>query len=544
MGSTVNHAIRHVVVLGGGSAGWLVAALIAAGHRAADADGLRVTLVESAELPPIGVGEGTWPTMRDTLRRIGLPEATLVRDCDASFKQGSRFDGWVDGGPADVYHHPFSLPQGYGDVDLVAPWLARHGQAAFAPLVSHQPALCDAGRAPKQAATPEYAAVANYGYHFDAGKFGLALRTHAVQRLGVRHVVDEVTAVRCHTAGAPGGPVAGDIAALVTRGAGDGAGEVAGDLFIDCSGLASRLIGQHYGVPLRSVRDVLFNDRALALQVPYATPEAPIASQTIATACATGWIWDIGLPTRRGVGHVYSSAHTSDEAAAAALLAHVQASGGPAAAQRLVPRAIRFEPGHRTRFWQHNCVAVGLASGFIEPLEASALALVELSAAMICDEMPATRADMDIVARRFNERFAHRWQRVVEFLKLHYVLGRRDDRTGSGYWHDHRREATQPGRLREQLQLWRSRPPYRHDFERIDEVFPSASWQYVLYGMGFRPEAGTGTRRIDPPALAEARVREAAQLARRMLAGLPDNRTLITHIRQHGLQAVPAAQAA
>ncbi|MEK8052911.1 tryptophan halogenase family protein [Ideonella sp. DXS22W] len=541
MGSTVNDAIRHVVVLGGGSAGWLVAGLIAAEHRAADADGLRVTLVESSELPPIGVGEGTWPTMRDTLRRIGLPEDTLVRDCDASFKQGSRFDGWVDGTPGDIYHHPFSLPQGHGDVDLVGCWLARHADMPFAHRVSHQPALCDAGRAPKQAATPEYAAVANYGYHFDAGKFGLALRAHAVQRLGVHHIVDEVLSVRCHTEGAPVGKVAGDIAALVTRGAGDGSGEVRGDLFIDCSGLAARLIGQHYGVPLRSARDVLFNDRALALQVPYAQPEAPIASQTIATARPHGWIWDIGLPTRRGVGHVYSSTHARDEQAAEALLDHVRATAGPAVAQGLAPRAIRFEPGHRARFWQHNCVAVGLSSGFIEPLEASALALVELSATMICDEMPATRGDMDIVARRFNERFEHRWQRVIEFLKLHYVLSRRDDAAGSRYWADHRDTATWPERLREQLQLWRSRPPYRHDFERVEEVFPSASWQYVLYGMGFRPDAARPTRRPEPPALAEARFAEAAQLARRMLAGLPDNRTLIAHIRQHGLQALRAA---
>lgn len=534
MGPTVNDAIRHVVVLGGGSAGWLVAALIAAEHGGAQADGLRVTLIESAEQPPIGVGEGTWPSMRDTLRRIGLPETTLLRDCDASFKQGSRFDGWASGAPGDVYHHPFSLPQGHGDVDLVAPWLAGHGDQAFATLVSHQPALCDAGRAPKQAGTPEYAAVANYGYHFDAAKFGLALRTHAVQRLGVRHVVDEVTAVRAHTGNGGAGQVAGDIAALITR----GPGEVAGDLFIDCSGLAARLIGQHYGVPLCSAREVLFNDRALAVQLPYAQPDAPIASQTIATACASGWIWDIGLPTRRGVGLVYSSAHTGDELAAETLRAHVQRSGGPA---DIAPRSIRFEPGHRARFWQNNCVAVGLASGFIEPLEASALALVELSAAMISDELPATRADMDIVARRFNARFAHRWQRVIEFLKLHYVLSRRVDDTAHGYWRSHRDDATQPERLREQLQLWRHRPPYRHDFECVDEVFPSASWQYVLYGMGFRPAPGGHTRRAGPPALAERRFQEAAQLARRMLAGMPDNRALINHIRQHGLAALPAA---
>jgi tryptophan 7-halogenase len=237
-----------------------------------------------------------------------------------------------------------------------------------------------------------------------------------------------VSAVRSHDNG--------DIAALQTRGHGD----IEGDLFIDCSGLASLLLGQHYGVALQSQQHVLFNDSALALQVPYADPNAPLASATIATAHAEGWTWDIGLPTRRGVGLVFSSSHTSQDAAETTLRAHVQRSGGPA--DLPTPRLIRFTPGYRERFWHRNCVAVGLSSGFIEPLEASALALVELSAAMIRDELPATRADMDIVAKRFNDAFAYRWSRIIDFLKLHYVLSQRSD---SSYWIDHRRAETQPG---------------------------------------------------------------------------------------------------
>lgn len=517
-------AIRHVVIVGGGSAGWLVAGLIAAEHGGGHPDGLLVTLLESPDIGPIGVGEGTWPTMRDSLRRIGLSETTLVRECDAAFKQGSRFIGWVDGSASDVYHHPFVLPQGYTEAPLAAAWLQLHAQRPFAELVSFQPHLCAQGKAPKQATTPEFAAVANYGYHFDAGKFGQLLQRHCSTRLGVRHVLDHMEGVRSHDNG--------DIAALRTR----THGELAGDLFIDCTGLASRLLGQHCGVPLLPQRHVLFNDRALAVQVPYARPDSPIASQTLATAQPGGWVWDIGLPTRRGVGHVYSSAHTSDDAAEQALRRYIQASGGPA--EIATPRKLSFEPGYRQTFWHRNCVAVGLSAGFVEPLEATALALVELSATAISEQMPATRAAMDIVARRFNEAFTGRWERVIDFLKLHYALSRRRD---SDYWRDHVQPGSMPQRLHDALTLWRHRPPSRHDFPRVDEPFPSASWQYVLFGMGFRPEPGAyGAGPGGPEALqsAEAAFGEAAALTRRMLPALPSHRELIDHIHRHGLHRI------
>lgn len=513
----MDNRLREVVVLGGGSAGWLVAALLAAVHGE-PRGGLRVTLIESADTPPIGVGEGTWPSMRDTLRRIGLSETDFVRRCHVAFKQGSRFDGWVRGAAGhegDRYFHPFMLPVGHGDVDPVPAWLADGEGRAFADAVSPSPQLCDAGRAPKQAQTPEFAAVANYAYHFDAGLFGQMLREHAVTHLGVRHIVDHVDEVMTHDNG--------DIGGLLTR-------EhflVAGDLFIDCSGLTSRLIGQHFGVPLKSERDVLFNDAALAVQVPYAQPDAPLASCTIATAWAKGWIWDIGLPTRRGVGAVYSRAHASDDEAQAALQAYLDATGAPA--ERPTPRPLRFDPGYRERFWVRNCVAIGLSSGFIEPLEASALALVELSAARLCDELPMTRASMDAVARRFNDDFGYRWSRVIDFLKLHYALSQRDD---SDYWRAHRDPATWPERLRELLPMWRLRPPARHDFGRIDEVFPAASYQYILYGMGFRPDAPTPSEHTLQAG--RACFDEAARQARRLVPALPGHRSLIDHLLQQG----------
>jgi len=506
-----------VVVLGGGSAGWLCAATLAAefGSAADSTRPLDITLIESPDLPSIGVGEGTWPSMRSTLHRIGLSELDLVRECDASFKQGSRFDGWVDASAGDRYYHPFTLPHGWGEVDLAAAWLCAPDGRSFADAVCPQVQICDAALAPKQLTSGDYGAAVNYGYHFDAVKVGLLLARHARENLGVQHVLDEVVSVRCHENG--------DIATLVTR----TRGEIEGDLFIDCSGLASRLIGQHFGVGLRCEQGVLFNDAALAVQVPYADANAPLASATIATAHGCGWTWDIGLPTRRGVGLVFSSHHASHELAERTLRAYLERTG--ASTDELTPRLIRFSPGYRERFWVGNCVAVGLSAGFIEPLEASALALVELSVGMIRDDMPATREDMDIVARRFNETFAYRWARIIDFLKLHYVLSRRED---SDYWRDHRRDDTLPDSLRELLQLWRHRAPSRYDFTRNEEVFPSASYQYVLYGMQHRPDPALA-RPVRPQQLAaaQAQMAEAARTTRRLLGALPRHRDLLQHLR-------------
>ena len=518
MGAALSEAVRHVVIVGGGSAGWLTAAVLAAAHKAGSRAGLQVTLLESPDVGPIGVGEGTWPTMRDTLCSIGLSETALFRECEASFKQGSRFNGWVDGSSADHYFHPFVLPQGYTEADLAAAWLEHHASVPFADLVSFQPHLCAQGRAPKQVTTPEYAAVANYGYHFDAGKFGLLLKRHCTEHLGVRHVVDHVEGVNCRDNG--------DMASVQTR----TQGALAGDLFVDCTGMSSLLLGQHYGVEFVSQRHVLFNDSALAIQVPYPHDNNAIASQTIATAQSNGWLWDIGLPTRRGVGHVYSSAHTSEAAAELALRDYVRSTGGPD--DMGSPRKLSFQPGYRKKFWHRNCVAIGLSAGFVEPLEASALALVELSAAMLSDELPANRSAMDIVAQRFNDTFSYRWERVIEFLKLHYALTRRQD---SAYWRDHAAPEHLPTRLRELLTLWRHRPPSRRDFDRVEELFPSASYQYVLFGMGFRPEPNGYARQPRGAELADGFFREAAALTRKMLPALPSNRALVEHILLHGM---------
>lgn len=512
----MNGAIERVVIVGGGTAGWLAASRLVSSPRAV-AGRLSVTLIEAPDIPTIGVGEGTWPTMRATLAMIGIGESEFLIACDGSFKQGSRFDGWVDGSGADRYLHPFTPPPAAPTGELLAAWQASASDRPFAAAMTAQAHVCDLDLAPRQRAMPDYQGAANYAYHLDAGKFAALLASHATRRLGVRHVSDHVTGVNHDRAGG--------IASVTTR----QNGVIEGDLFIDCTGHASLLIGGHLGVEWIDRSDTLFNDRALAAQVPV-PPGSPIASQTVSTAHEAGWIWDIGLPGRRGIGCVYASRFMDDDSAEAVLRAYI-ARVLPDAPE--VPaRRLSFPTGHRARFWEGNCIAVGLSAGFIEPLEASAIVMIELSLNALIDNFPASRDAMPIHAARFNELFRYRWDRIVEFLKLHYVLSRR----GEPYWLAQRDAAHVPPRLAEMLRLWRDQPPSAWDFPRVDEIFSAESHQYILYGMGHPVPSGLAARERATRLLAEGRHR-----ARSLAAALPTNRDYLDALRP-GISAIAERQ--
>lgn len=505
----MDQRISKLVIVGGGTAGWLTAGVIAA-EKTAD-----VVLIESPDVPTIGVGEGTWPSMRSTLQRIGISETDFLRECDASFKQGTYFRDWTSGS-GDSYTHPFSVPTDFAETNLAADWLLASSTLPFADAVAPQTSLFADCLAPKQITTPEYSFVVNYGYHLDAGKFAELLRKHCTERLGVKHVLANVSQINTAENG--------DIQSVDT----DRSGEIDGDLFVDCTGTRCLLLGEHYGVPFETRQSYLFNDTALAVQVPYDSDDHPIQSCTHSTAQTAGWIWDIGLPTRRGIGHVYSGAHISDDEAAAQLSAYVESVAGKDAAAAAVPRKIQFQPGHRQKFWHRNCVAIGMSSGFIEPLEASALVMVELAAGMIADQLPPTRDVLDIVAKRYNAKFLRHWNQIIEFLKLHYVLSNRND---SDYWVDNRGATTIPEKLREQLALWRYRSPWHQDAEAVDELFPTASYQYILYGMGYKtePRKSNGER-------ATRIFQENAARSSQLQNAMPGNRELLAKVSQFGFQ--------
>lgn len=523
----MNKPLKKIIIVGGGSAGWLTAGIIAAEHNSHIHSGVQITLIESKNIPTIGVGEGTWPTMRETLNTLGIQESEFIAKCDASFKQGSEFSGWRDGNQTDRYYHPFIAPHGFGQSNQIDYWQKFHLQIPFAHALSCQPHLCDNQKAPKQFLTPAFAGVANYGYHLDAGKFAELLSQHCIEKLGVQHIQDEVVDVV--------GTINSNIQAISTK----EHGLLTADLFIDCSGSHALLIGKHYNIPLVNQKHTLFNDSALAVQVPYSNANSPIASHTVSTAHDNGWIWDIGLPSRRGVGCVYSSDYLTAEGAEKELQLYLSRSISTKEIEKLSFRAIKFTPGYRKTLWHHNCVAVGMAAGFIEPLEASALALVELSAKMIAKELPSDLSVMAITAKRFNQRFNYRWERIIEFLKLHYVLSKRS----STYWQDNRNKDSIPEHLQELLALWKFQAPSYNDFTEIEEIFPAASYQYILYGMNFHTHASSTSNRYNNHVIAEKYFNENKQLIGKYLAGLPSNRELITYLTAQQKQKQKQKQA-
>lgn len=514
--------IKSIVVVGGGAAGWITAGLLAARYQDLRGDhAVSVTLVESPNVPTVGVGEGTWPTMRATLNSIGVRETDFIRECDATFKQGAKFCGWTTGAEDDAYYHPLVLPEGFLEINLVNPWLASDRRVPFAQAVCAQADVCEQGLAPKTITSPEFDGALNYAYHLNAGKFSAFLQKHCVEKLNVRHILADVREVIKDDQGY--------IESVDT----EQAGQISGDLFVDCTGFKSLLLGESMGVEFNDCSDVLFVDTALAVRAPYLAEMNQISSHTISTAQEAGWIWDIGLSNRRGIGHVFSSQHIREDQARQQLADYLAGIG--ADMDELEVRRIPIRSGHRSLFWKKNVVAVGLSAGFLEPLEASALVLVEMSARMLSEQMPVTRSAMSVVAKRFNEVFLYRWARIIDFLKLHYCLTKRTD---SEFWLDNADTKTIPDSLQELLELWRYQPPWQGDFVHRDEVFPSASYQYVLYGMGFETVPSFYGQSEKEIMVAEKSFAMNQKKTASLMSLLPKNRDLIDKVHKYGLQTI------
>jgi tryptophan halogenase len=508
--------INEIVIVGGGTAGWLTASVLAAHFDTKTK--FNIQLIESPNIKTVGVGEGTWPTMAATLRQIGVSEAQFISECDASFKQGSRFMNWSHG-KGEKYYHPFSLPIGYTDINIVDHWLESGLGVPFDQFSTLQTGVCDHFLAPKQPTTPEYANVVNYGYHLNAGKFATLLKNHSVNKLGVKHISSEVTEVSSDGKG---------IIQSVTL---DDGTKIKGDLFIDCTGFKRLLIGQHLGVTFKSYIDVLFNDRAMAFQVPYQDENAAINSTTHATAHKNGWIWDISLPSRKGIGIVYSSAYGDEQGAHDTVEAYIKEQMPHINIADLTPNKISIDPGHLDTFWKGNCVAVGLSAGFVDPLEATAMVLIELSAKFLKDHLPIAKGDMDTIAKKFNQRMDLHWKNIIDFIKLHYVLS---ERTDSDYWLSHRDPSTIPESLQRSLSIWKNRSPWHPDVEFAESLFPPSSYQYILYGMGFKSKTGLANKRSadrERKYVEDLLNKKQAEL-HKLCQHLPTNRKLLSDIKR------------
>jgi tryptophan halogenase len=512
--------IRRVLVVGGGTAGWMAAGYLARRLGAGRPDGIEVSLVESADIGIIGVGEGSFSTVKLALTALGVDEAWFLRECSATYKQGNKFVDWAEtptGGGHEFYYHPFSAPTpARSGINLVPYWLlGAAGEVPFGVAMGAQHRVCEARRGPKRISDRAYFGPEDYAYHFDAAKLAKVLAKVGAD-LGVKRLTGTVQSVTQDETGA--------ITSVTTA----EQGEISADFFVDATGFAARLIGGALGSRFNDVSGVLFQDSALALQTPYDQPGGPLLSSTVSTAQGAGWTWDISLESRRGAGYVYSSRHTDDEEAERVLRAYL----GPAA-EGLSARKLTFKVGYREQQWIRNCVSIGLSGGFLEPLEATGIFMIGAACDMLSAIFPRASDDLELAARLFNRAMRDRYERVIDFIKLHYCVSRRTD---TAFWRDNADPATWTDYLREHIPLWRHRPPNAYDLPTAHESFPLPSYLYVLYGMGFKTDLSGREAEFPHMELARQEFARIRALTDATIQALPDHRALIDEVYANGYQ--------
>ena len=496
--------VRHVCVVGGGSAGWMTALMLATTAYGAR---LKVTLVESPQVGIIGVGEGSTPWLRNFFDVLGIEESEWMPACNATYKSGITFEGWSTKPGFERYFHPFvsmldnlTMPQFVDNVHarLNGADVPVHPDRFFV-----SAALARRARAPR--AGQNFPFDVWYGYHFDATLLGQFLATKAVQR-GVQHLQRHVGQVLRTPQG--------DIAGLRL----DGDEVLSADFFVDCSGFASVLIGQALQTPFISYAENLFNDAAIAMPTPLT---GPIESQTVSTALRHGWAWKIPLTQRHGNGYVYSSAHCTADEAEAELRRHLGLLDADVPARHLKMRV-----GRMSKIWNRNCVAVGLSQGFIEPLEATALLFVQRTASMLVDALE--HGDLGSAAQeRFNDTMRTRFENTRDYIVAHYKT---NSRTDTDYWRANAENMHLSESLQGVLMTWMSRKPLAAGLRagRFGQGYPIVSWYALLAGMGIFPDAPD----LQPPTAHEARHDLAAvdDFVQRSARNFPDHRELLTRI--------------
>ncbi|WP_163934122.1 tryptophan halogenase family protein [Paraferrimonas sp. SM1919] len=517
----MSKSVKNIIIVGGGTAGWLTACHLAKYWQCHLPDSINVTLIESPNIPTIGVGEGTVPAVKESLEYFGISETELFKQCDATFKQSIKFVDWMKSKPGqpNYYHHVFDY-RTHKDIDLTPYWLmGANDDKSFVDSTGFQGKVCDAHLAPKNITNKEYEGVCGYSYHFDAAKFALLLTNHGVNNLGVTHIKDDITDVRLDEEGN-----------IKTLFATSGKSYTA-DLFVDCSGFQSLLLGQAMNVSFIPKNDILLCDKALAMQIPYEDDQCEIPPYTIATAKEAGWIWDIGLSSRRGIGYVFSSQHQSIEAASNRLKEYALSVAGESA-KAIEPRLIDMNIGYHEKFWVKNCVAIGLSQGFVEPLEATGLMVFDGAAKMLAELLPVNTEQFDEVAAQFNRDMQTQWDNVIDFVKLHYAISDRDD---SQFWQDNRKNQTMTKSLANRLSRWSKRLPSEFDFASRHEVFYTVSYQYILHGMEYPIELCAQEYRFTEIETAQHEFHAVALMAQKALTVLPSHRALLNKINQYGL---------
>lgn len=510
--NVMSNAIQNITIVGGGTSGWLAALYLATHLKQAVASGdMVIKVIESPDVPIIGVGESLSPSMPVTLQELGVSESAFIKETDASFKLAGHFVNWDTGvdGKHTSWVNPFVgfLTAGYEferfELDGVG-----YGQGPdYARTVSPCREAIEMRKAPRSIGQDDYSFTLRYAYHTDASKFAPFMRKLAISR-GVIHIADRVNSVDLNDQGF--------VASLNC----EISGKVPVELIIDATGFNSIVLHKALGVPLVDYSAHLLNDRAVVLQLPDVEGN-DIEPATRATALRQGWAFRVPLYSRTGNGYVYSSKFTTDEKAARDFVDHL----GPHAKIENV-RTIPMRVGRAQNSWVKNCIAIGLAAGFVEPLEASAIYSVETSLKWILNYFPDTNFSPTL-ARRYNERTVALYDEVVDYIVMHYRLSNRDD---SDYWRAQRNDLRIPARLADNLELWKYALPVRGDVLPTN-YFDHNTYIAALFGKGFYAGATLKPERQLQVADWHQLKSMISNTHRNALGSLPSHKQLIDAIR-------------
>ena len=499
--SEADRRLRRVVVVGGGTAGWMAAMALSAARLPGEAGApLDIVVVESDAIGTVGVGEATIPPIRAFNAAVGLDEDDFIAATGATAKLGIEFRDWT--APGSAYFHGFG---DYGPQVNGQPWrqalfrLAAAGRLDSLDPWSVPTVLAREGRFAPPAGDPRSVlSHYSYAYHFDAGLFARHLRRLAEARGVVRHEGRIVAAPL---------DARGHVSAVEL----DDGRRLEGDLFVDCSGFRGLLIEQALSAGYEDWSRWLPCDRAVALPCPAAEAPKPF---TVAAARPAGWRWRIPLQHRVGNGYVYASAFLDDDAALGDLLGQIE--GAPLAE----PNRLHFLAGRRREAWRGNVVAVGLAAGFLEPLESTSINLIQTGIGRLLDLFP-DRDMSPALAREYNRRTAREMERVRDFIILHYHLASRDD----GELWRHCRAAPPPDTLIDKIELFRA----RGEISLLeDESFREDSWTAVFTGLGVWPQQAAPQVGREPLAAVEQQAGRFAELIRAAARSVPPHADFLT----------------
>lgn len=459
MPDTSANTIKNVVIVGGGSAGWMTAAALSS---LLSPNAIQITLIESEQIGTIGVGEATIPDVINFNAMLGISEQDFLRATNGTFKLGIEFVNW--GKIGDAYFHPFGTHgvdmQG---IDFHQFWMRYRDAHPTSEIEEFSLSAIAAKQykfAMPQSDPRSVLSQLRYAYHFDATAYARFLRTYAEQR-GVKRVEGKVVDTQVHNE-----------SGFIENVSLESGEQVAGDLFFDCSGFRALLLGQTLGVDFKDWAHWLPCDTAQTIACERTGPLLPY---TKSTAKEAGWQWRIPTQHRTGNGHIYASDRISDEQAIESLLSDLD--GDPMGS----PRKIKFRTGHRHKFWEKNCIAIGLSGGFLEPLESTSLYLIQEGISKFISLFPS--ADMPVTIRdEYNRQIVQKFEQVRDFIILHYKATERDD---SPFW-NYCRTMDIPDSLSRKIELFREAGRI---FRYEDELFSKPSWIAVLLGQNVLPKS-------------------------------------------------------